>query len=356
MFYNSHIHLFTADDIPERFLPLYLVKILKNKIGFKIVTKLLSGLIPFTNKDALDRYVKFATIGKLGSQENIFLECKKYYPDDTKFIVLAMDMAFMDAGKVSRPYLEQLKELAALKIKYPQLLPFIHIDPRRKNSLNLLQWAVKCNGFVGVKMYPPLGIFPYDERFDSTYAFCERHNIPIITHCSPYNPVHNKGKKKNIIKLLEKSHTTVHTDGKSKKELCSNFTHPKNYIQVIKKYPKLKICFAHYGSAYYWERFIEDPALDKDNWFNVINDLLFKYENFYTDISFTMNNDKFFPLLKIVLEDEGINKKILFGSDYYMVQVKGTERDFGLELRAYLGEEKFNLISKDNVETFLGIS
>ena len=87
MFYNCHIHTFKDSDVPRKFLPLGLVRILSTSIGFKFVARILNYLNPFSDNDTLDRYVKFFKIGKLGSQKNIFIDCKRFYPDDTKFAI-----------------------------------------------------------------------------------------------------------------------------------------------------------------------------------------------------------------------------------------------------------------------------
>ena len=70
-------------------------------------------------------------------------------------------------------------------------------------------------------------------------------------------------------------------------------------------------------------------------------------------LSFTLNNEVFFPLLKILLDDDNINGQILFGSDYYMVETKTSERRFSIDLRASLGEKKFNTIAINNAHRFL---
>ena len=66
----------------------------------------------------------------------------------------------MGAGKVPRSYDEQLSKLYELKEEYPQILPFIHIDPRREGVIDLLKKCVEEWGFKGVKLYPPTWIFP----------------------------------------------------------------------------------------------------------------------------------------------------------------------------------------------------
>jgi predicted TIM-barrel fold metal-dependent hydrolase len=331
-----------------------LVIILRSAGGYKIVTRILKSIVPFTDKDMFDRYVKFVTTGRLKTQEEIFKQCLVFYPDETKFIVLPMDMAYMGAGKVPRPYEQQLEKLYELTISFPQIIPFVHVDPRRDGILNLLKKCVEDWKFKGIKLYPPLGYFPYDKDLDPIYAYCQEKDLPILTHCSPYNPVHYKGKKKHLKKLLEKSIESIHTKGKKRKELCSIFTYPKNFIKVVEKYPNLRICFGHFGSQYYWDRFIHHPE-EEDNWLRIIRDMCIDYDNFYTDISFTMADIKYFSLLKVMLTNEKLRKKILFGSDYYMVEVESNERRFGLDLRAYLGEDNFNAIATKNPEAFLGI-
>jgi hypothetical protein len=47
-----------------------------------------------------------------------------------------------------------------------------------------------------------------------------------------------------------------------------------------------------------------------------------------------------------------LRKKILFGSDYYMVETEVTERLFGLDLRRYIGEENFKTIAVDNPKVY----
>ena len=82
-FYNTHIHTFRGDkDVPARFLPLFLVKILSTKIGYSIITTVMKWLNPISKHDSFDRYVLFVTIGKLGSQQAIFENCLAQYPDD----------------------------------------------------------------------------------------------------------------------------------------------------------------------------------------------------------------------------------------------------------------------------------
>ena len=109
---NNHIHIFTTDDIPNKFLPLGLVRWLAKK-DRKVFNWILHNLNPFADNDVLDRYLDFVRVGKLGGQKEIFENIMKEYPKETEFNVLTMDMSFMGAGKVPRNYELQLNELSS---------------------------------------------------------------------------------------------------------------------------------------------------------------------------------------------------------------------------------------------------
>ena len=355
MIYNCHIHTFTEDDIPRKYLPLGLVRILATRSGFRFIGSVLNNINPYSEKDFFDRYVRFVKISKKDSQLEIFKECEQFYPANSRFIILPMDMTKMNAGKVPRQYEKQLEELALVRDAFPQqVIPFIHVDTQREGVMKLLRYYIEEKGFKGVKLYPPIGYYPYDPLLmNEVFPYCEEKNLPVLAHGSPYNATRNRGSKKEICRLLGRPVNDPELKGKKKKELTALFTHPNNYRRVFDKFKKLRLCIAHFGSEYYWKKFIENPG-NPDNWFVIIRQMLAEYKNFYTDISFTLNKKEYFPLLKVLLTDNNIKNKILFGSDYYMVETKADERRFGLDLRAYLGEDDFHTIAVTNPERYLG--
>jgi predicted TIM-barrel fold metal-dependent hydrolase len=88
-------------------------------------------------------------------------------------------------------------------------------DPRRPEVVNYVIDALK-RGCKGVKTYPNLGYFPYDKRLYPVYEYCQANNVPILTHCSPSNPVYYRGD--GIAELLKESRfPDVITKGKNKK-------------------------------------------------------------------------------------------------------------------------------------------
>lgn len=363
MIYNCHIHTFTEDDIPERFYP----KLLMNFLRKEETEDLMANFLKFVRKleklfgidaEEAERYLQFYLIGSKNSQAEILQMCRSSYPPDAAFCVLSMDMQYMGAGDVPRPYRDQLLELSTLDPQH--VIPFVHIDPRRPGYFQLLREAIEQMGFRGVKLYPPLGVFPHDERFDCVYQYCIDNNLPVTAHCSPHNPTHFKGSRSDLIELLQNPYFEINPRGLSKKDLCDLFTHPKNYRIVFEKYPDVRICLAHYGSDKMWTKMLCDPN-DEENWVNIINNMLHDYTNLFTDISYTLYynvsdcRNNFYRLFNTYLQDPVLRSRILFGSDFYMPASSETDHDFAGNIRDAIGEEHFNTISFENPRRFLGL-
>ena len=354
--FNTHIHTFRNVDVPSKFLPLRLVRFLSTKFGFNFIAKLLNKLNPFSDDDMFDRYVKFMTIGNMSTQKEILEQCKKFYQSNTSFVVLPMDMAYMKAGSPGRSYREQLDELADLKDEFLAqghltIRPFVHIDPRRPDYLEIFKYYIEEKHFSGLKLYPSLGYLVTDERLYPIYEYCESFGIPIIVHCSPYNTVHYRGSKKEIREILNKSTIPFSPTG-SKKELCSVFSHPGHWKKILKDFPKLKVCLAHAGGEFYWKKYIE-AGKTENNWMIEILKLINSNDNIYTDIAFTMGDEKFYPLFRMLLKKESLKRKFLFGSDFYMVETQTYENTFSVNLKEYLGIALFSDIALKNPMRFL---
>ncbi len=351
-FYNTHIHTFCGDkDVPARFLPLFLVKILSTKVGYSVITTVMKWLSPISKNDSFDRYVQFVTIGKLGSQKAIFENCFSQYPGDTKFIILPMDMAYMGAGSVPRDYSKQLTELRDLRNAYPNnVIPFVHIDCRRNNCVDLFKQAIEEWGFKGLKLYPPLGTFPYDKRYYPIYEYCQSNNLPVISHCTDGNPVYFKGSQDDLIQLLQGCSMPVDYSSKNNKALCAYFTHPLGYKQVMDDFPNLKICLAHYGRGN-----AETNDIGGLDWDDIIKQMMLTYPNLYVDCAYSMYNEDWWASVKDQLTtNQQLREHFLFGSDFYLVEVETTEKEFDIKFRAYIGEDLFQQIAVTNPMKFLG--
>lgn len=345
---NIHTHIFRQEDSPDAFPSKALKSLSNTKVGMAILKTILHNANPFLSSDSLDKMLQMIKAGQLGSQKAIFEHMAENYPLDTIFVVLPMDMAYMGAGKC-RPYHLQLKELEELRCIDNRVLPFLMVDHRNPNMRLLFeQYVYGCN-WGGAKFYPPLGTFPQAEEYDYIYQRLVELDKPLIAHCTYSNAVHFKGKEKELAVLLGDKYDKKAT----RKENCDKFTDPMNWGVVAEKYPNLRIDIAHFGGANMWDMWYKNPK-DRTNLVNIIRDLMYKYPNIYSDISFTLSDRKTIPLLNMFLNDDKIKHKILFGSDYYMSLSECSEIEWSINLRHEVGETNWNQMQQNN-RKFLGL-
>lgn len=160
------------------------------------------------------------------------------------------------------------------------------------------------------------------------------------------------------------------------------------------KYPftKLKICLAHYGGKEHWEKYLEKDSYNYSNqimknpgvgiklfdknkngttssvnfnrlaqlwkyvdWYSIISTMMMQYENVYADISYILHNPSIFPLLKETLDikNEKLPKRVLFGTDFYVVRNHNSEKDLYASSSTSLSKAEFDLISKLNPQEYL---
>lgn len=363
------------------------------------------------NKDMFIRYLNFVKYGDRKSQEDVIKTMQYYYPKTTGFVFLTMDMEYMGAGLPPTRFEKQLTQLEGVK-RNPAwkdiVYPFVFCDPRRLQPTlsretgiepvfigdafeSKLKQYLREKSYQGIKLYPALGYYPFDKRLKTVYDFAQQNDIPFITHCT-VGAVHFKYELTDEERFHPFLKTTL-PDIKPK-DFQRYFTHPLNYECLLNRdllktywgedapdYSKLKICIGHWGGEEEWHNYIENawsdvfhrkkssacPSLELDNWlisedkqyknfswFTIICDLMRKYENVYADISYTLEDARLLPLLKFTLQtDAKIRERVLFGTDFYLVSKAISEREFGINVRSFLGEELFHQIAVDNPTVFL---
>lgn len=354
--HNCHTHIFTLDHLPRSLFPGFslIAWLVRKKSARKIIVilfeKVLSGVLNVA-LFKVPRVRAFLKICDNRTQKDVFYRSlQHYYPADTRFIVLPMDCSFMGCGKPKISIDEQLEELAEVRDDFPdQIIPFVHIDPRHEDAPERIKdWIIK-RGFKGVKIYPPFGYSPADEKLDPIYAFCETHHsgIPVMTHCSVATL-----KGKNINK--KKAH-----------EYCS----PEHCRSVLARFPDLRLCLGHFGGDRAWEAYLTKPLLkdrlDRDdpessgteNWLHTIIDMIESgsYDNLFVDISYVIfHYQDNINILKVLMESPRIRRSVLFGTDYYMAEIeKFSEKKLSMYLRAQIGEDTYRQIAEINPQRYL---
>jgi predicted TIM-barrel fold metal-dependent hydrolase len=351
--HNVHVHLFTIDYIPRYFLHSKIpVSIVKNKSVAKWAYRLF--------RNTINRYSAFFYSGLKQTQAEIFEELQSYYPEKTKFVPLTVDFDYMEAGPCAMSFKKQLEDMAKLKKNFPEnIFPFIGVDPRRKDIFELVRHYIENEEFSGIKIYPALGFFPFDERLYPVYEYAQKHELPITAHCIPKNKNHYRGKISG--KMIQQAKSIEGVAGKIETEnydFAQYFNHPNSWKKVLEIFPKLKINLAHFGGDEEWNKYLDNPARkvgNPENWYALIRNLMKdeRFPNVYADISFTVYDQRLYPVLKNLVKDTRTQDFVLFGSDFYMLQKDYRERRFGLDVRGYLDDEDYWQIAEVNPRRFL---
>jgi uncharacterized protein len=358
---NCHIHTFTQAHTPDRFLP-WPVPLLVRSALVRRLLSWVARLLDRERKTALGRYAQIIDTSYKKSQQQVFETVRGFYPQNTRFVLLPMDMTQMNAGTVAVGIDAQHAEIATLRSHYPAgtIIPFVAVDPRHDQVVEKTIALIEEHDFRGLKLYPPTGYHPYDRRLWPLYEYAQQHDLPVLTHCSRPASVQYRGTPTVEMRTDPITGNVVNLD---RYELLTWFTDPDAYQPLLETYPKLRVCLAHFGGAGDWTRYLDHPwdaardAPDK-SWLAKILDMIRdpRYTNLWTDISYTLYaNDEHVYLLKVLLSDPKVSSRVLFGSDFYVVEnAQLEERRRSVRIRAVLGEQLFRAIADDNPREFLG--
>jgi len=202
--------------------------------------------------------------------------------------------------------------------------------------------------YWGVKMYTAMGykpdswdLYPHLKKF---YKFCADNQIPITCHCSPGGMM--VGDEHNYLRAELKLKQPYHSNKTRHDYFNNEMVSPAAWGKVLKEFPSLRVCLAHFGGGDIWEEKWKHEGKSYKKWVDDIIDMMETYENFYTDISyFTWDSSLLWSLskskrvcermVKLITDHEGIKKKIISGTDWYM-----TEMDESSNYVNYSGQFK----------------
>jgi predicted TIM-barrel fold metal-dependent hydrolase len=356
---NCHCHIFNDKAVPKRLFNMKMPY--SRKLVAKIINKL-HRIISQSNDDKFSNFAYFIDLFR-SSTKDITNKLISYYHPDTVFCPLMMDMkpGREQIRKDNYEYyiLEQAKDIKQLLDEKYNLLPFLPTDPNNKKVYEIfIKGFTGQYGFFpfGIKVYPPLGYLPSHPKLMEIYKVCEEKNIPVSAHCSR-GVTHGYIRRiKNIEGWKINSEGKWTKDPETKWFLSGNayaryFNHPKNWEKVLEAYPKLKLNLGHFGGEKQWDRLLKGK---NNSWISRIMDYFIRYDNFYSDISFTNAYPKLFDLIKSRIESSNIvSERTLYGLDYYMVIVRGHYRSLKVDFDTAMGDNIIKKIGIKNPRRFL---
>jgi predicted TIM-barrel fold metal-dependent hydrolase len=252
------------------------------------------------------------------------------------------------------------------------VLAFIGIDPLRpwSETLALLQTCfpardkldeTTATGFIGVKIYPPLGYRPfYNAHFDdyftdqhaatavratvegnlnALYQFCAANDVPVMTHCNHSN------------------YTALGSFGQT--------GDPTHWSPVLARYPGLRLNLGHFFSV---GDFAQHPL---DQAHTIIGGFFDAYDHVYADVADAtdVSDATFRSLLATALQSFSsahprLAQRLMYGSDWDMLGFEQGFETFLGDWTAAIGQAATTLGDADlparfmtsNALDFLGLS
>jgi len=283
-----------------------------------------------------------------GAREAVVAELLPPDRPERACVPLMMDldsaMRLPQSGAEDR-WAAQVSDCSALAAEYPgRAFPFLAVHPARPNIAAEAAEAVETKGFLGIKVYPPLGHDPADPALDELYAWCEQRGVPVTAHCSPIGvwsdlgvPPGQDPLKRNVARA-----------------------EPKNWVPVLEAHPGLRVNLAHFGGQ--WEALAEGrPAA----WVDQARDILARYPGCYADVSYHFAalhanpevRRAYFDELRRTL-DSPIGHKVLWGTDYVILRTRCRHSDFRAAFAPPAGgltHAEFTSIANENPRRFLGL-
>jgi predicted TIM-barrel fold metal-dependent hydrolase len=201
---------------------------------------------------------------------------------------------------------------------------------RDSGALEMVRHAIEAGGFLGVKVYPPVGFAPLENarlrssepelspRLDlalrALYAYCEAEEVPITAHTSAGNEY-----------------------GIGFRELVG----PDRWAPVMRLYPNLRLNLGHFGHDYGIDR--AHGVNTGAAWIRQAAALIQVYPNVYADLSnspLVFDPEyaaRYVPYLReIVARFPKVKARLMYGSDWWLNRLQAGSESFPAAIRLVL--------------------
>ncbi|HOY68403.1 MAG TPA: amidohydrolase family protein [Candidatus Ozemobacteraceae bacterium] len=292
---NCHCHIFTLDCVPLGFRQRFSLNFRNER--HRLLHRLVRAiLMPGVR---LERWLGFAYLDTASIARHLIEEMDEAGIEMATPLMVDMTYDSAYPEKDVKDWNEQIRDtLAAVAAvneaaNRRRLLPFIGADPRRPGVADLVIGHLAERRFFGVKVYPVMGFEPDDERLYPIYDWCQRHRIPVTTHC-------------------ERGGLPGH-DG------YYDLAAPELWEPVLRRFPELVLNLAHFDRT-------DTP------WQLKIKQMMREWPNLYSDISFDaemfLRPARYFAGILAALRTPVVQDRLLYGTDWYMGRFLWTEKSY----------------------------
>ena len=132
------------------------------------------SLLPNIGTDAIiDRLCDHDGSKLLGAMEEAKID---------KSVVLPLDWGIL-LGEPPVPIEEQHKRIAEIaQDSNGKIIPFVGIDPRRNNAVELIEYCLDDYKMQGIKLYPATGYDLQNDAFRPIFEVALKFNVPVLLH------------------------------------------------------------------------------------------------------------------------------------------------------------------------------
>jgi predicted TIM-barrel fold metal-dependent hydrolase len=280
----------------------------------------------------VDDFIAFLTLGFRASIDGVARRLMELSGDDTAVVPLMMDIT-KGGTEDAQLFEKQLDDTSAAALAFPgRILPFTAVNPLRTNHFELLERALSHKGCVGVKLYPSLG-YPVDSpAMGKVYDYCAASGTPILMHCTRGGFYHSGAER--------------------------DFSDPGLWHAILETRPDLRVCFGHFGG----DENLTGAAIPPGSWTGAILGLMEKYPGVYADIGYHTApmsggdaEKNYFKNLGELLSRPVIRDRVLFGSDFFLVQMRLREDNLWDYFTEKFPADQFRRITEINPAAFLGL-
>ncbi len=209
-----------------------------------------------------------------------------------KSIVLPLDWGIL-LGEPSVSIEEQHRRIAEIANKNNgKIVPFVGIDPRRKNAIEMIRYFLEDYKMQGIKLYPATGYDLQHDKFRPVFEAALDYDVPVLIH-----------------------------SGYSFGPFLSKYCDPSIFDYLCATYPTVKFVAAHLGAGH----------LEQLCW------LGYAKPNLYTDCSLMQirarqNYLDFAGNIRLACDLFG-SRRVLFGTDWPFSQSVMSNDEYANEFR-----------------------